>query len=401
MVALDALLLVLASAVLAPLAILTVECLIAALPWWPGERRPAPSGARRSACVVLMPAHDEAEIIGAAIATVQPQLGEGDRILVVAHNCSDRTAAVAREAGADVVEEQDDGTGGKPYALRAGCEALRDDPPEVVVIVDADCDLGAGAIDALVRACTLRGSPVQGVYTFEAAETEKSLGSISSLALLVKNLVRPTALHRLGLPCLITGSACAFPFQALAAAPQGEGSVSEDDQLTIDLLLAGHPTRFVPEARVSSVLPGVRRIARKQRTRWEHGHIWLVIHTVPRLLVTALRRGSADILALALEISVPPLSFLVLIWLSCVLATLGAHHFLGADPLALWMLGVGAASAGLAMLFALSRFLGPLRALGLLVRIPAYVLWKIPLYLAYLVNRETVWKKTPRDHEVT
>src|SRR3546814_2979484 len=54
---------------------------------------------------ILVPAHDEADSIAptvAALAAAAP----GARILVVADNCGDATAALAREAGADVIERR-------------------------------------------------------------------------------------------------------------------------------------------------------------------------------------------------------------------------------------------------------------------------------------------------------
>jgi len=112
--------------------------------------------------VVLVPAHDEEDCLPAALRTLEPELGEGDRIVVVAHNCSDRTAMVARARGAEVVEARDAGTGGKPDALKAGLRALDVDPPEVVVIIDADCRVMPGSIRTLAMAAAASGGPVQG-----------------------------------------------------------------------------------------------------------------------------------------------------------------------------------------------------------------------------------------------
>src|ERR1700716_1588078 len=84
---------------LLPAAILFVEILLAATKpaYLPGQR-----GERRR-LAVLVPAHDEASIIEGTIRSIVPQLNESDRLLVVADNCADDTAAVARSAGAEVV----------------------------------------------------------------------------------------------------------------------------------------------------------------------------------------------------------------------------------------------------------------------------------------------------------
>jgi cellulose synthase/poly-beta-1,6-N-acetylglucosamine synthase-like glycosyltransferase len=53
----------------------------------------------RQRIAVLIPAHNEAAEIAATIQSILPQMTEGDRLIAIADNCSDRTAEVAREAG--------------------------------------------------------------------------------------------------------------------------------------------------------------------------------------------------------------------------------------------------------------------------------------------------------------
>ena len=95
----------------------------------------------RSRLAVLVPAHDEGAVLLQTIADIQMQLRPGDRLLVVADNCADDTAGIARAAGAEVVERHDPDKRGKGYALDFGIRHLALDPPEVVIIIDADCRL--------------------------------------------------------------------------------------------------------------------------------------------------------------------------------------------------------------------------------------------------------------------
>ncbi len=82
--------------------------------------------ANRSRVVVLIPAHDESAGILPTLEDVKGQLQPGDRLLVVADNCTDDTAAVAAKAGADVIERRDDLRRGKSYALDFGIRSLRE-----------------------------------------------------------------------------------------------------------------------------------------------------------------------------------------------------------------------------------------------------------------------------------
>src|SRR4051812_30963422 len=92
----------------------------------------------RPSIAVLVPAHDEHDTISSSITALLGQLHRGDRLLVVADNCSDDTAALARQAGAEVIERHDLVRRGKGFALDFGVEHLARDPREIVVIVDAD-----------------------------------------------------------------------------------------------------------------------------------------------------------------------------------------------------------------------------------------------------------------------
>lgn len=62
---------------------------------------------------VLIPAHDEAATIGAALASLRAQERPPERVVVVADNCTDDTADIARGLGAHVVVTRGN-TGGRP-----------------------------------------------------------------------------------------------------------------------------------------------------------------------------------------------------------------------------------------------------------------------------------------------
>jgi len=329
-----------------------------------------------------------------ALRTIEPEIGESDRILVVAHNCTDRTAMIARARGAEAIEVRDAGTGGKPDALKAGLRHLDADPPEVVVIIDADCRVERGAIRTLALCAAESGGPVQGDYRFRD-ESGEEFGSLSSLALLVKNVARPHGLTRLGLPCLLNGAGSAYPFAQLRSAPHGEGSIAEDYQLAIDLARAGHPTRFVPAARVLSVLPDRRDAALRQRKRWEHGHLTLVLATAPRLLVEGLFKLDRNLFFLGVDLLVPPLAFLVLGWIVAAGLALAAWGYQAQLGPALLVLAAGLLlGAGLSA--AVGRFAGAKALVRMLAAAPRYVFSKLPLYLAFFGRRETRWRKTER-----
>ena len=382
------------AAVALPVGVLTVECIAALLPI---RKRAASVGRYRPRIAVIVPAHNEEIVIGGALATIIPDLEPNDRLLVIAHNCTDQTCVIARRYGADVLEVEDDGSHGKPGALSLGLQTLDSDPPEVVVIIDADCIVEQGSIDVLARMAFAYGGPVQGTYLIDNNET--ALGAISAMAVLVKNFIRPLGLYNLRLPCLLNGSGVACPFHIFRNVPHGMGSIAEDYQLTIDLALKGHFTEFIPKAMIRSSLPSNRIAAYRQRKRWEHGHLQLVT-TTPGLIFTALRRRSARLFTLALDVFVPPLTLIAIIWLlSCVLA-FACYIASGYTAPA-----VAAAVVGTLLLFDVCsgwiRYAGWQSTIISAWKIPLYVAWKAPLYVLYAFKREKSWKKTPRFQEST
>jgi cellulose synthase/poly-beta-1,6-N-acetylglucosamine synthase-like glycosyltransferase len=357
-----------------------------------------PGNSRRPRLAVLVPAHNESAVIGGTLAAIIPQLQSGDRLLVVADNCSDETAALARAAGAEVVERRDASRRGKGYALDFGVRALTEVPPEVVVVLDADCLPREGAIGRLAGRAALTGRPVQGLYLMEAP-AGPSLGQrVATFAWRVKNHARPLGLARMGLPCQLMGTGMAFPWAVAQAAPLASGHLVEDMQLGVDLALAGTPPLFEPAALVTSEFPTHHAATRSQRTRWEHGHLQVLLSSGPRLLARGLLGRDVGALALALDLMLPPLSLLFMLVLAA--AGLGAAlgMALGAPWLA-WISALVVLAMGLAFTLAWLGFGRGVLSIGDLVRAPMCALAKLPLYVRFVAGRQVEWVRTRRRSE--
>jgi glycosyltransferase involved in cell wall biosynthesis len=74
-------------------------------------------------------------MIAGSLRSILPQLAEADRLLVVADNCSDDTAAIATAEGAETIERSDLAHRGKGYALDFGIRHLELDAPDVVIVI--------------------------------------------------------------------------------------------------------------------------------------------------------------------------------------------------------------------------------------------------------------------------
>jgi len=146
---------------------------------------------------------------------VKSQVQENDRVIVIADNCVDTTAAVARSHGAEAFERFDENDRGKAYALRFALEKLEADPPEIVIIVDADCRISSDALAHLSSKAARLDRPVQGSYIFGEQQDGVASNNASSFTLWFKNHIRPLGSLRLGMPCQLTGSGMAFPWHVI------------------------------------------------------------------------------------------------------------------------------------------------------------------------------------------
>ena len=283
---------------------------------------------------VLIPAHNEGAGILPTIRDVQAQLGLNDRILVVADNCTDDTAAIVQAAGVEVIVRADPARRGKGYALEFGVRHLGLNPPDVVVIMDADCRLGENALRHLSDAAMASGCPVQSLYFMLAPENSPPGNGVNVFAWRVKNWIRPLGLELLGLPTQLFGTGMAFPLSLLLERDLGNSRLAEDTALGIALASAGYPPLFMSEARVHSHFPVSLIGSEQQRQRWEKGHLDNIVDLVPGALAKSLRDGNLGLAALAIDMAVPPLSLLVLATALCEI--LGGIAFgLGASPAAL------------------------------------------------------------------
>lgn len=354
------------------------------------------SRSRQGSLTVLMPAHNEESIIAATLTNLAQQLDSLQQVVVVADNCSDRTAEVAASLGARVVERHDPARAGKGYALDFGLKTLQTDPPDVVIMIDADCEVAANGIETLKQQVLATGRPVQAVYLMDSPAQRNLKAQLSAFAFKLKNWVRPLGLQRIGGPCLLTGTGMAFPWAALSSLNLANGHLAEDMKLGIDLAVAGYTPYLCTETQVFGQLPETSSASTRQRTRWEHGHLQILQEYVPRLWVEAIKQRRWDLGLLAWDLAIPPLSLLVLVGM--VLAGLGATL---AELSAIWLPFGVTVDAGIYLFFAILiawyRFGRSDLPPQVFLMLPLYLLWKIPLYLRFLINPENQWVRTERD----
>jgi cellulose synthase/poly-beta-1,6-N-acetylglucosamine synthase-like glycosyltransferase len=353
-------------------------------------------GTPSSRMTVLIPAHDEGAGILPTIRDAEAQLGPNDRILVVADNCTDDTAAIAQAAGVEVIVRADAAHRGKGYALEFGVRHLGLNPPDVVVIIDADCRLGENALRHLSDRAMASRRPVQSLYLMLVPENAPAGKGLSLFAWRVKNWIRPLGMELLGLPTQLVGTGMAFPLNLLLDRDLGNSRLAEDTALGIALASEGYPPLFESRAIINSHFPTSQAGSEQQRQRWEKGHLDNIVDLVPGALAKALRDKNFALAALAIDMAVPPLSLLVLIMALCEIIG-GIAFVLGASPVALAIPSLSILLLVLGTVLswtAVGRDVLPPREL---LRLPLHVVQKLGFYHRISSGKATsAWIRTER-----
>lgn len=395
--AIHILLWVLACGVAAPLWVLSIQCLLGLLP----ARQRTGNDPGTPSFAVLVPAHNEEAVIAETLVSLNQALPDSAKIVVIADNCTDRTAQIARDHGTAVIERHDKVNRGKGFALAAGLASLETDPPQppgVVIVVDADCTVTPGTLSNLAQTAQSTGRPVQGVYLLSPPDKRDTKAVVSAFAFLIKNQARPRGMDRLGLPIPLTGSGMAFPYALLEDANLATGNIVEDLALGLELAERGHGPVLCDTARITGALPHADGAAVTQRTRWEHGYLSTLLTRSPALFIKGLFTLRPALIAAAVDLAVPPLSLLVI----GSVAALGLAAVIGwwiAAPGPAWMLAGSLGLAALALGLAWARFGRSMIPISAALAVPGYILWKLPIYLKFLLGREKSWVRTDRGSE--
>jgi cellulose synthase/poly-beta-1,6-N-acetylglucosamine synthase-like glycosyltransferase len=385
-----ALLLVAAPALLASLYLLLATLLSASLPL-------PPRSSRSVRFDIVVPAHNEASVIARTVASLSrvdwPL--ENFRVLVVADNCTDDTAALARAAGAQVLERNDATLRGKGYALAHAFEASREHGrATAVVVIDADAEVSPNLLEAFAARLERGAQAIQVHYGVlnPMASWRTRLLTIAKGAF---HIVRSRARERLRLSCGIRGNGWCVSHALLREVPYRSFSLTEDLEYGIEIGMAGHRVEYADEAHSNADMVTGEQVARSQRRRWETGRFQLIRAKALPVLRQALRRRNLVCLDLGLDLLVLPLSYVAL---NVVTMLTLALLITAAIPTFLPFVWIGLACVACISVYVLRGWqLSGIGAMGLLdlARAPFFLLWKLMLMLRRGSDR--AWVRTDRE----
>lgn len=378
-----------------PAAVASLYLAVLTLLSWKG--RP-PAGPPADVCFdVIVPAHDEAAGIARTVSSLRSLAWPDDRfrIVVVADNCSDDTAAIAASAGAHVLERRDLDRRGKGYALEFAFEqSARDAFAHAVVVVDADSQVSPNLLASIAARLGAGALAVQCHY--DVLNPHASWRTrLMTIAMGAFHTVRSRARERLHVSCGIRGNGWCVTHSLLQRIPYRAFSLTEDIEYGIDLGILGVRVHYCEEAQVYGEMVSSAGSAGSQRRRWEQGRFQLIRERTLPLLRLSVTRPSRVCFDLAMDLLVLPLSYLGLN--IAVLAVVSAvAGFIDADLYAgLWVATACAACLVGYFLRGWSVSGTGWSGLKTLLWVPAFVGWKVILMATG--GRAGEWRRTERE----
>lgn len=350
---------------------------------------------------IVIPAHNEEKVLAKTLyslfALVYPKnLYE---IFVVADNCTDNTAKIARNLGATVLQRMNQEKKGKGFALRWAFDQILDGEEsfDAVIVFDAD-SLVSGNYLEVMNYYIDKGSKVIQSSDLILPQDGSWSSESTRIGFLLYNYVKPIGRKVIGLDMGLRGNGMCFTSDVLKNIPWKAWSLTEDVEYGLTLLLEGVSIDFAPEADVWAEMPSKPKNAESQRKRWEIGRYPIIKKYAPRLLQAAIKRRKPKFLDVLIDLITPPLvNSLLLVIFMCTL------------NLALWLLGwaqihffwiwMGIALSGiLHLLVGLYAAGADKKIYKSILYIPIYVLWKMKVYFkALTIDGERRWVRTKRD----
>jgi cellulose synthase/poly-beta-1,6-N-acetylglucosamine synthase-like glycosyltransferase len=359
---------------------------------------PRRSAATQLRFVVIVPAHNEQEGVASTVSQLLGSKYEAGavRVLVVADNCTDDTAARATAAGATVLARNDPVNRGKGQALNwvltehahmfAGSDLL--------AFVDADMNVDADFFAAMAEAfADPKVFAAQGRYVI-SNPSAGLLPAVGFASFCYVNHVRPAGRCFWGGSADLKGSGMVFRRDFLLARGWSAHSIAEDVQLGKELLLEGVRVVYVPGAKVDSDIPSTLAQVRVQQSRWEGGKKQIFSTLLPRTVVAAACKPSVNLLDGVIDLLVPPLTVVVAI----NLVGIGLSLVSGGLPIGVFVFSLACFAS--AVLTGLVQNRASAATYGLLVGAPLFMLWKLVLLSRLAVSpTPTAWNRTPRDRK--
>ena len=359
----------------------------------PGAR-PRPVIAPAPRLLLLVPAHDEELLLPACLASLQGMTYPGGRadVVVIADNCHDRTAGIARAARVQCLERHAPDDPGKPRAVAWALSQVRVADYDAVVIVDADTEVDRAFAAELATAAPLTGKALQ-PFNGVSNPGENALTRMGAVLSAANHGVAYVLKTRAGVNVPLSAGMC-IGSKVLTTYGWTVNSLSEDWELYALLTERGVAIESVPGAQLRAQEAASLRTSASQRRRWTAGKVAVLLrYAWP--LIRSPRAGIARKLDAIAELSaVGPVLQACVVTVGVMTAAL--LRLPGWEGIAV-ALGVSLVRPFIYTGVALARDPEPARAVRAFAFLPLYAVWRVYTALTGAVLTGTQpWVRTAR-----
>lgn len=238
--------------------------------------------------MAIIPAHNEEAVIGNLVHSLVNQTYKKELydIYVIADNCTDNTAKVAREAGAIVLERIDETNKTKGHALNwfLNQKIEENAPYDAFCVFDADNIVDKNFLMAMNKKLCQGEEVVQG-YRDIKNPTDSWISAGYAIFYWTMNRFYHLARYNLGLSPLINGTGFMVKFDVVKPTGWDTQTLTEDIEFSLKHIIRGKKLGWATEAIVYDEQPVGFKQSWSQRSRWTVGHIQCIQHYTKDLAV--------------------------------------------------------------------------------------------------------------------
>jgi cellulose synthase/poly-beta-1,6-N-acetylglucosamine synthase-like glycosyltransferase len=345
----------------------------------------------------VIPAHDEARTIEKTLCSLQSVDYPKERvcIVVIADNCGDQTASVARDMGVRVFERQHATRRSKGFALEDTLPKIMADElllqVDAFVIVDADTVVDKNVLNTLAPLVSEGSDWIQGL-DLVANPDESWRTKLLALGFALFNGSFQVGSEALGLGAHLRGNGMSLSRRGLQRIAWTSNGLAEDLEFSWKLRLAGEHVRFASHAKFYADMPISPTVSANQRRRWEKGR-----HGLWRTMRSQLWDSKVSVyrkILWALDLSMPSLTVVAGVILISMLLLVTAGLLGIAIPL--WLIIVTSILVTAMAIYAVSPFLSfglPWSVLTAVLMLPYYAIWRLLIALGRIPS---TWVRTER-----
>jgi len=230
---------------------------------------------RTNTFALLVAAHDEEMVIANMVKSLDalnyPR--EAYDVFVIADNCTDKTAQIARENGAIVYERFDTEKRGKGFALEWMFEKIfnMEQKYDYIGIFDADNLVDKNFLLEMNKQINKGYRVVQG-YVDSKNPYDSWITCAYSFSFWSISRIFQLARHNLGLCCQLSGTGFVMATELLKKLGWGATCLTEDMEFTMKLALNDERVGWAHKAIIYDEKPIGLKASWKQRKRWMQGH---------------------------------------------------------------------------------------------------------------------------------